>query len=142
MEKIPEAYLDTSLFIPSILDTTASAEKARQIIDDIQNGKTFGYTATLTFDEIAYAVRRIAGFEKSLIAGSYFLKIRNLNFINVSYETVAFAQDLIKAYKLKPRDAIHAACAVSKGIKIIVSDDADFDSVKELERKSIKEFKI
>ncbi|MBI4452998.1 type II toxin-antitoxin system VapC family toxin [Candidatus Woesearchaeota archaeon] len=142
MEKITEAYLDTSVFVVSALDTGVNGEKSRNIIDAIQKNSFEGYTSALTFDELAFAVRKLRSFENSIIAGDDFLNMGHLNFIEIAYETVKLAQDLIKKYRLRPRDAIHAACAMHKDIKIIVSDDADFDSVKELERKSIKDFKI
>jgi len=142
MEKVNEAYIDSQVFIKSILGTDTDAEKARAIISAIESKQTGGHTSILTFDEVAFSVRKIAGFEKSIIAGQYFLKIPNLTFIEATYGIIKLAQELIEKYRIRPRDAIHAACSVHKGIKIIVSDDADFDSLKELERKSIKDFKI
>ena len=142
MEKINEAYLDASVFIASCLDTGANGEKARKIIDAVQKKRIYGYTCVLTFDESVFIIRKFRGFENSLIAGDDFLNIQHLNFIEVTYEIIASAQELIKKYKLKPRDAIHAACAIANGIKTIVSDDSDFDILKEIERKSAREFKI
>ena len=142
MEKITEAYLDTSVFAVSVLDAGPNGEKARGIIEAIQNKNIDGHTSVLTFDETVFIVRKFRGFENSLIAGDDFLNIQHLKFIEVNYEIMSSAQDLIKKYRLKPRDAIHAASAIGKDIKIIVSDDSDFDVVKEIERKSIKELKI
>ena len=39
-----------------------------------------------------------------------------------------------KYKKLKPRDAAHAAVCLSSGVFQIVSDDSDFDEIKELTR--------
>ena len=142
MEKIPEAYLDTSVFATSILNREANGEKAREIIAAIQNKDIDFYTSMLTFDESVFITRKFRGFDNSVIVGDNFLNMGRLNFIDVTYEIIVSAQELIKKYRLKPRDAIHAACAIANGIKTIVSDDADFDSVKELDRKSIKDFKI
>ena len=44
----------------------------------------------------------------------------------------------MKQYKaLKPRDAIHLATALKAGASTIVSDDADFDNIKEIKRKGL-----
>ena len=142
MEKIKEAYLDSSVFITSALETSLNARKSREIISSVGRQAIAGYTATLTFDEVVFIVRKFAGFNNSLAAGEGFLNISHLKFIEVTYESILIAQELIKKYKIKPRDAIHAACAINKSIKTLISDDADFDVIKEIERKSIKEFKI
>ena len=142
MEKSQQAYLDSSVFITANLKLDHNGKKAREIINAVKASFIEGYTSTLTFDEAVFTLRKIAGFEKSVITGDVFLSIPNLKFIEVHYGAITLAQDLIKRYRLKPRDAIHAACAINKDINIIVSDDSDFDVITELERKSIKEFKI
>jgi predicted nucleic acid-binding protein len=40
---------------------------------------------------------------------------------------------------LKPRDAIHSACAIRNGTKETVSDDPDFDPLEELKRIRLEE---
>ena len=47
-------------------------------------------------------------------------------------------EEIIEKYNLKPRDAIHVASALTNNIKEIVSDDPDFDKVKEIKRKKLK----
>ncbi|MEW6222967.1 MAG: hypothetical protein AB1476_06695 [Candidatus Hadarchaeota archaeon] len=44
------------------------------------------------------------------------------------------AIDLTEKYGLKPRDATHAACSLNHAIFSMISDDLDFDAVKELKR--------
>lgn len=122
--------------------TDANASKSREIISSIERQLISGSTSALTFDEVVFVIRKIAGFEKSLIAGENFLNINNLRFVKVDYQLILLAHDLIKKYRLNPRDAIHTACAINNNIKTIISDDSDFDAVKEIERISIKEFKV
>ena len=142
MAQIKEAYLDSTVFITAAVGTDMHADKARKIISSVENGIIYGYTSVLTFDEVVFIVRKLADFEKSAIAGEIFLNTEHLNFINVSYETILSANDLIKKYRLKPRDAIHAACALRKNVFTIISDDNDFDVLKEIKRVSIKDFKV
>ena len=40
----------------------------------------------------------------------------------------------MEKYKIKPRDAIHAAIALENGIETIVSYDRDFDKLEEIKR--------
>ncbi len=44
---------------------------------------------------------------------------------------------MAETYLLNPRDAIHCASAITKGLNVIVSDGADFDAVKEIKRIAI-----
>ena len=44
----------------------------------------------------------------------------------------------MKSYEsLKPRDAIHLSAALSVNVSTIVSDDSDFDDVKEIKRNAL-----
>ena len=48
------------------------------------------------------------------------------------------AQSLMDKYKLSPRDSIHVASALSRKATIIISDDEDFDQIKEIKRTPLK----
>jgi predicted nucleic acid-binding protein len=50
---------------------------------------------------------------------------------------LALALNLIRKYQLDPRDAIHAAIALTAKAKTVVSTDAHFDRIKELKRKPL-----
>ena len=56
-------------------------------------------------------------------------------FLEVDKNVLSMAQTLVDRYdRLNPRDSIHIASALSKKIKQIISDDKDFDIVKEIKR--------
>ena len=57
-----------------------------------------------------------------------------MKFLNVKRSVVLRAQSLMEKYKIKPRDAIHAATALENGIETIVSYDRDFDKLEEIKR--------
>ena len=63
-----------------------------------------------------------------------FLTLPNFIFVDVKKDIIIRAQRLFEEYNLKPRDAIHAATAISPNIDEIISEDKDFDSVRELKR--------
>ncbi|PKP58327.1 MAG: hypothetical protein CVT88_07465 [Candidatus Altiarchaeales archaeon HGW-Altiarchaeales-1] len=52
------------------------------------------------------------------------------------------AYNLISEYKLDPRDAIHAACALIHGVYTIISEDDDFDRIKKFERKGLDDLDL
>jgi len=51
----------------------------------------------------------------------------------------------MEKYDLKPRDAIHLSAAIEHGVFTIISEDKDFDKIKEIERldfaKALRRFK-
>lgn len=54
--------------------------------------------------------------------------------LGVKKSTVFKAQEIMEKYKMKPRDAIHAATALENKITDIVSYDKDFDEVEGIKR--------
>ena len=54
-----------------------------------------------------------------------FLAFPNLKLLGVKKGTVFKAQEIMEKYKMKPRDAIHAATALENNIFDIVSYDKD-----------------
>ena len=49
-------------------------------------------------------------------------------------DVVRRSQLIREKYNLKPRDSIHLSSAIGRGIKKIITDDRDFDNLKEIER--------
>ena len=49
------------------------------------------------------------------------------------------SQLIREKYNLKPRDSIHLSSAIRRGIKKIITDDRDFDNLKEIERIGLKD---
>ena len=62
----------------------------------------------------------------------------NLTFLVVDDLLLRQPYEFIKKYRLDPRDAIPLSCAFVNGIFTLVSDDGDFDTVKEVERWGVE----
>ena len=58
--------------------------------------------------------------------------------INVDESIITQAQRLMNKYRLSPRDSIHAASAIERRVEILISDEEDFDQVKEIKRKPLE----
>ena len=138
MEKI--FYIDSNIFIFAYSDYSNIGVICRKILHMIINSKITSFTSILTFDEIFYKITKLKDRETALIIIESFLNLKNLNFIEVNLNTINYSLSLLKNYNLKPRDAIHLACALNKNIKNIISNDKDFDNVKEIKRYDIKGF--
>ncbi len=134
-------YLDSNVFIyPAIYDeeTEPKTKKAKELLQNIENGKLSAFTSTLTWDEVVRVVSRVMGRNEGVIQGKKLLGFPNLQFVAADENVLARAQNLMDKYKLSPRDSIHVASALEKRIKSVISDDADFDQVKEIKRTPLK----
>jgi predicted nucleic acid-binding protein len=135
------AYVDTNIFVfPFIYGDSGKGKDAARILRKIESDEFSAYTSALTWDEVVWVVRKTFGKEDSIESGRKLLQFPNLKFIEVGDSIIAKSQSLIEKYQLKPRDAIHCSSAISKGINLLLSDDPDFDVVKEIRRTPLAKF--
>jgi len=134
------AYVDSNVFIyPVIYDprTVEKAKNAREILEKIVGGEIKAYTSTLTWAEVVWVVGRVLSRDDGVSQGRKLLGFPNLEFIDVDKRTLSTAQALTDRYRLKPRDSIHLASAVNRSLRAVITDDEDFDVVKEIERRPL-----
>ena len=133
-------YIDSNVFLyPVLYNGIKESETAREILSDIEGKNIQAYTSTLTWDEVSYVVERIFGKTDSIEVGKRFLNFPFLRFIPVDDEIIRRSQVIREKYNLKPRDSIHLSCAIERNISKIITDDADFDGIKEITRIPIKQ---
>ncbi len=130
-------YIDANVFVFAALDSGEMASSCKDVILKIAEGKMTAATSVLTWDELVWVVRKYSTYDIAVKEGAELLKTPNLKFLPADFSVITEAQWLATEYKLKPRDAIHAASAIKNGIKDFVSDDPDFDAVKEIKRIKI-----
>ncbi len=131
------AYVDANVFIYPVIyqaEEQQKAKKAKETLLKIENGELSAYTSTLTWDEVVWVVSKVMGRSDGINQGQKLLGFPNLEFISADTNILVQAQKLINKYKLSPRDSIHAASALDRKIKQVISDDEDFDQVKEITR--------
>jgi predicted nucleic acid-binding protein len=129
-------YLDSNVFIYATINTKELGEKARSLLQRIQQGEEKAETSALTFDEVFWAIKK-HNFEAALEACQALLNFPNLEIIPANRELILSALQIIKEYHLAPRDAIHAATAIAEKADAVVSTDTHFDKIKELKRRSL-----
>jgi hypothetical protein len=104
MGRLKSAYIDSNIFIYTILYSGDVAEKSKEYLRRASDGEFKAYTSSLTWDEIAYAVRKVAGVEESIKAGKVLLRMPFIEFLDVDYSICENAQKLVKRYRILPRD--------------------------------------
>lgn len=132
-------YLDSNVFIYAAINTKELGEKARALLQQIQQGEEMAETSALTFDEVFWAIKKYSP-EVAFEACSALLNFPNLEIVATTRELVLSALQLIKDYNLAPRDAIHAATAISEKADTIVSTDIHFDRIKEVKHVSFSTY--
>ena len=134
-------YVDSNVFLYSVLyspDLEPKAKKAKEILQKIENKEISAATSTLTWDEVVWVASKLLGRSGGVAQGQKLLGFPNLEFINVDEGIIAQAQSLMGKYKLSPRDSIHVASTLNRKATIIISDDEDFDQIKEVNRTPLK----
>jgi len=130
-------YIDSSVFLYPIIYEVGAVEEAKRSKDlllRIAFGDVEAYTSIITWDEVVWVVRKIFGLEPSIEQGKLFLSFPNLKFLAVKKSIILRAQEILEKYRVKPRDAIHAATAIENKITNIASFDKDFDIIREIKR--------
>lgn len=132
-------YLDSNVFILAALSSNKKAEKAKEFIKNTILGELTAVTSSLTIDEVVWKIWKEAkDRELGIEEGLRILQFDNLRIIEIDGNIMKASLKFMTQYKsLKPRDAIHLAAALRAHASAIVSDDSDFDNIKEIKRKSL-----
>ena len=127
-------YLDANFFIFALLDQTKKGDNARTILKDILNGNKITITSCLAIDEVMWIIIKTGkkGLLRNTVEDIY--NFQNLEVREVPSLTPIYALEFIEKYNLKPRDAFHAAIMKQFHVDSIVSDDSDFDRIKDIRR--------
>lgn len=137
-----QRYLDANVFIFPVIEDEKTDKKVKlckEILLKVSEGTLDAATSSLTWDEVIWTVRKFIGEKESVDEGKKFLNFPNLKILSIDEKIISEAQKLLEKYNLKPRDSIHAACAIENNINEIISDDPDFDKVSELKRIGLED---
>lgn len=135
------SYVDSNTFILPVLgEKSRRAAGAARALELMEGGGFVGYTSALTWDEVVWIVSRVLGKANGDQVGRKLLSYPGLRFLDVTSSTVARAQVISESLGLDPRDSIHCASALLKGIGSVISDDVDFEKVPELKRITLESF--
>ncbi len=134
-------YLDSNVFIYSVVADEKTEKKTRlskEVLIKLSEGKMDAATSILAWGELVWTVRKFFGEEIAKAEGKKFLEFPNLKILGINVDIIAEAQRIMETYRLKPRDSMHAACAIKNSIRQIITDDPDFDKLAELKRIALE----
>ncbi len=126
-------YVDANIFIANLIADNRLGEAAQNYLEDVASGKEAASTSVHTMIEI-YAFLKGKKLSEQKIAGI----LMDVNLHGVAllpFEPEIFMEALPivnKGWKLG--DAIHYVTMVKNDVNEIVTDDAHFDKLKDIER--------
>ena len=129
-------YLDANVFIYAAINTEEIGEKARTLLQKIQQGEQQAGTSVLTFDEVFWSIKKRKP-ELAIETSYALLNFPNIEIVPADRKLALSALKIINEYNLAPRDALHAATAIASKADCIVSTDPHFDKIKELKRQPL-----
>ncbi len=130
-----KAFIDAPLLVYL---NTMSDPRARKFYEDFYIRTLTDYklyTDVLVLDEVIYISRRKYGIP-------YYVSLKFIesivlpyvSIINLGEDGYKLAAGILVEYSLKPSDSIHLGAMLSNGISLIISEDKEFDRVKEVKR--------
>ncbi len=126
-------YLDTNVFLDASLKQTEHAAAAKELLLRVAAGKIAAATSVLSWDEVVWCIWRSYGEGAARLEGERFISLP-VTFLPAIPAVILKAQELLRTTALEPRDAIHAATALTAGISEFVTNDTDFDGVPGISR--------
>ena len=128
------AFLDANLLI--YLNTISNLERSiyEDFYIDLIRSYTL-YTDVLVLDELIYVSWKKYGVPYELtLEFVESIVLPYVIIVSLGENELKHAMHVIKRYGLKPSDALHIGVMKSRGISIIISEDKEFDKVKEIKR--------
>ncbi len=130
-----KAFIDSPLliYLNTVTNPMARAIYENLYLDILSRYKL--YTDVLVLDEVIYVSKKKYGIPYSTsIEFIESIVLPYISVISLGEDEYRLASKLLMEYDLKPSDALHLAAMINNGINTIVSEDRDFDKVKNVKR--------
>lgn len=132
-------YIDSNIFIYSVVDNDKLGKKCRKIIEKIEDGSLNAASSYLVLDEVLWILQNEIGKEDALESTKMFLSLP-VKWIDVKRDIMYQSLELYDKTDLAPRDSIHLASMKKEKLTILLSEDDDFEEIEGIERRSVDEF--
>ena len=128
-------YLGSNIFIFAATDKDKLGQNCREIIRLINEQKITCAASFLVIDEVMWILKKNIGRDDAIKITKAMLSMP-IKWVEVDKSVIIKMIDIFEKTKLDPRDAVHIASMKELGLSLIVSEDADFDKIKGIERVS------
>lgn len=125
--------LDTSVFIYQVERNARYFALSDAVFEWLERQGNEAVTSTLSLTELLVPAYREGNEKRIQTYYGLFRTYPGLTWVPPNLEVADIAARLRAAHGLKTPDAIHAATAIYTGVSVLVTNDAQFKRVKELE---------
>ena len=126
-------YVDSNIFILSVINHASLGDKAREVLKKINDNQIRAFSSCLTLDEVFYVLKKNLDKEDFNEFLETIFSV-NIKWLEANINIIKESAEIIKRYNLEPRDAIHVATMKLNNINSIISQDDNFDKIKEIKR--------
>lgn len=130
----PVLFLDSNLIMYSIGSPHPLRGPCKKVLEKIKSQEILGVTNTEVLQEILY---RYFSIERRTLGEIAYQSMTELcmDIFPVSVADTDKALEILKkVHAITPRDAVHAATMMNRGVKEIISTDSHFDLIPEIKR--------
>ncbi len=126
-------YLDSNIFIFAAINQDELGQRCREIIKLVDNQKISAAASYIMVDEVLWVLKKNIGKEDAIKIVKTMLSMP-VKWISVDEAVIFETLEIFETTSLDPRDSIHIASMRHVGLTTLVSEDRDFDKVKEIDR--------
>ena len=132
-------YIDSNIFIFAAINQDENGERCRNIIKLIEEEKISCAASYLIIDEIIWVLKKKIGKKDAITIIKAILSLP-IKWLSIDESSIIRMVDILENTNIDPRDALHIACMLNNGLSTILSEDKDFDRIKNVKRIGAKEY--
>ncbi len=132
-------YIDSNIFIFAAINQDENGERCRNIIKLIEEEKISCAASYLIIDEIIWVLKKKIGKKDAITIIKAILSLP-IKWLDINESSIIRMVDILENTNIEPRDALHIACMLNNGLSTILSEDKDFDRIKNVKRIGAKEY--
>ena len=130
-------YIDSNIFIFAAVNQDEQGERCRDIIKLIEEEKINCASSYLIVDKIIWILKNKIGKKDAITIIKAILSLP-IKWLDIDESSIIRMVDILENTNIEPRDALHIACMINSGISTILSEDKDFDRIKNIKRIGVK----
>jgi predicted nucleic acid-binding protein len=127
-------FIDSNALISAVDKDSNSHRHCLELIDRVAKLQISAATSLETLEETLYILTKLVSRKDALRIVRNFMLLPGLSKYPMNLKTLMQAMEVMEIYPLTPKDAINIATMLENNIRLIVSDDKDYDKAGLVQR--------